>query len=98
PHFVDVTVWRELAEATGELKRGDGGFVLGRLVNASWTDKEGNRRPTTRLEGQRVGFVPRGPGGGGAGTRPARPASGAQARTTTLDIDKEFRLGEDLPF
>ncbi|NLG09241.1 MAG: single-stranded DNA-binding protein [Deinococcales bacterium] len=97
-HFVDVTVWRELAEATGELKRGDGVFVMGRLVNDSWTDKEGNRRFTTRLEGQRVEFLTRGPGSGGAGTRPERQATGAQARTSTLDIDEEFPPEEDLPF
>src|SRR5690606_10877506 len=84
--------------ATGELKRGDGVFVMGRLVNDSWTDKEGNRRFTTRLEGQRVEFLTRGPGSGGAGTRPERQATGAQARTSTLDIDEEFPPEEDLPF
>ncbi len=97
-HFVDVTVWRELAEASGELKRGDGVFVIGRLVNDSWTDKEGNRRFATKLEGQRVEFLTRGPGSGGAGTRPERQASGAQASPSTLDIDEEFPPEEDLPF
>ena len=97
-HYVDVNVWRELAEAAGELKRGDPVFVIGRLVNDSWTDKEGNRRFTTRLEGQRVEFLTRGPGSGGAGTRPERPAQGAQARPSTLDIDEEFPPEEDLPF
>lgn len=99
-HFVDVTTWRELAEDTGELKRGDGVFVIGRLVNDSWTDREGNRRYTTRLEGQRVEFLARGPGNGGAGTRPDRPAAGAQtsASTSQLDIDEEFPPEEDLPF
>lgn len=99
-HFVDVTAWRELAEAAGELKRGDGVFVQGRLVNDSWTDKEGNRRFSTKLEGQRVEFLTRGPGTGGAGTRPQQAAAGAQASTSTstLDIDEEFPPEEDLPF
>ena len=97
-HYVDVNVWRELAEGTGDLKRGDPVFVIGRLSNDSWTDKEGNRRFTTRLEGQRVEFLTRGPGSGGAGTRPERQATGAQARTSTLDIDEEFPPEEDLPF
>lgn len=97
-HYVDVNVWRELAEAAGELKRGDPVFVIGRLVNDSWTDKEGNRRFTTRLEGQRVEFLTRGPGSGGAGTRPERAAPDAQARPSTLDIDEEFPPEEDLPF
>lgn len=96
--YVDVNVWRELAEATGELKRGDPVFVIGRLVNDSWTDKEGNRRFTTRIEGQRVEFLTRGPGSGGAGSRPSEPAMVAQASSSKLDIDEEFPPEEDLPF
>lgn len=98
-HFVDVTVWRDLAEGCESLRKGDGVFVIGRLVNDSWTDKEGNRRFTTRLEGQRVEFITRGPGSGGAGTRAERTvATGAQARSSKLDIDEEFPPEEDLPF
>src|SRR5690606_13360642 len=103
-HYVDVNVWRDLAEGTGELKRGDPVFVIGRLSNDSWTDKEGNRRFTTRIEGQRVEFLTRGPGSGGAGTRtgaqprPETTSRGAQASTSTLDIDEEFPPEEDLPF
>lgn len=96
--YVDVNVWRELAEATGELKRGDPVFVIGRLSNDSWTDKEGNRRFTTRIEGQRVEFLTRGPGSGGAGTRPQPQAEVAQASQSKLDIDEEFPPEEDLPF
>lgn len=95
-HFVDVNVWRELAESCGELAKGDPVFVTGRLVNDSWTDKDGNRRYTTRIEGSRVEFLTRGPGVGGAGTRPEPVASRAQA--SQLDIDEEFPPEEDLPF
>lgn len=97
-HYVDVNVWRALAEGTGELKRGDPVFVIGRLSNDSWTDKEGNRRFTTRIEGQRVEFLTRGPGSGGAGTRTEAQLRPAQASTSTLDIDEEFPPEEDLPF
>lgn len=98
-HYVDVNVWRELAEACGELAKGDPVFVIGRLVNDSWTDKDGNRRFTTRLEGSRVEYLTRGPGGGGAATRPERPAASAEgAQTRQLDIDEEFPPEEDLPF
>jgi single-strand DNA-binding protein len=94
-----VNVWRELAEACGELAKGDPVFVIGRLVNDSWTDKDGNRRFTTRLEGARVEYLTRGPGGGGAATRPERPAAVAEdAQTRQLDIDEEFPPEEDLPF
>lgn len=98
-HFVDVTVWRDLAEACSELAKGDPVLVVGRLVTDSWTDKEGNRRFTTRIEGSRVEFLTRGPGGGGAGARSKE--SGVRAEQDSgkdLDIDEEFPPEEDLPF
>ena len=101
-HYVDVNVWRELAEASAELAKGDPVFVIGRLVNDSWTDQEGNKRYTTRVEGSRVEFMTRGPGMGGAGTRSpvtsaaTRPQGSAQG--SQLDIDEEFPPEEDLPF
>lgn len=98
-HYVDVNVWRDLAEATGELRKGDPVFVVGRLVNDSWTDRDGNRRYTTRIEGSRVEYLTRGPGSGGAGTRPEQPVRSAQTRQASqLDIDEEFPPEEDLPF
>jgi single-strand DNA-binding protein len=100
-HFVEVTVWRELAEACGELTKGAPVFVVGRLVNDNWTDKDGNRKFMTRLEGLRVEYLTRGPGDGGAGTRPrteAKAAPTASAQTSQLDIDEEFPPEEDLPF
>jgi single-strand DNA-binding protein len=95
-HFVDVNVWRDLAEASGELAKGDPVFVKGRLVNDSWSDKEGNRRYTTRIDGSRVEYLTRGPGAGGTGTRPESQNQGVQA--SQLDIDEEFPPEEDLPF
>jgi single-strand DNA-binding protein len=107
-HYVDVNVWRELAEASASLAKGDPVFVIGRLVNDSWTDRDGNKRFTTRIEGSRVEHLTRGPGAGGAGARPttsARPAAPAAAsagasgaQTRQLDIDEEFPPEEDLPF
>jgi len=104
-HYVDVNVWRDLAEGCAELAKGDPVFVIGRLVNDSWTDRDGNRRFTTRIEGSRVEFLTRGPGTGGSGTRrgpssqESDDAHGAQAgRDRRLDIDDEFPPEEDLPF
>ncbi|MGL4611136.1 MAG: single-stranded DNA-binding protein [Trueperaceae bacterium] len=107
-HYVDVNVWREMAESCGELKKGDPVFVIGRLVNDNWTDQEGNKRYTTRVEGSRVEYLTRGPGGG-TGTRSERPVAlgnNNQATATKqnapmgqkLDIDEEFPPEEDLPF
>src|SRR5690625_1277365 len=99
-HFVDVTAWRELAVTCAELSKGDPVFVIGRLVNETWTDREGNRRFSTRLEARRGEVLTRGPGGGGAGTRP-QSTQAAGARTSRLDIDEdeqEFPPEEELPF
>lgn len=97
-HFVDINVWRELAEACGELAKGDPVFAIGRLTNDSWTDRDGNKRYTTRIEASRVEFLTRGPSGGGAGTRPESSSSTRSAQTRQLDIDEEFPPEEDLPF
>lgn len=70
-HFIDVTLWRELAEAASELKKGDPMLVTGRLVNESWTDREGNKRNSTKVEAKRVETLSRGPGApGGAEATP----------------------------
>jgi single-strand DNA-binding protein len=99
-HYIDVNVWRELAEATATIAKGDPVFVIGRLVNDNWTDKDGNKRFTTRIEGSRVEQLTRGPGSGGAGTRVAgQPkVAAAPAQTRQLDIDEEFPPEEELPF
>jgi single-strand DNA-binding protein len=102
-HFVEVNVWRELAEGCAELAKGDPVFVSGRLVTDNWTDKDGNRQFKTKIEGSRVEYLTRGPGGGGTGARPAQ--AGQQAgpdkddrASQKLDIDEEFPPEEDLPF
>jgi len=104
-HFVEVNVWRELAEACAELAKGDPVLVSGRLVTDNWTDKDGNRQYKDKLEGSRVEYLTRGPGGGGTGTRPQASPVGAQRgqeasrpKPKGLDIDEEFPPEEDLPF
>ena len=65
-HYVEINLWRDLAETASELKKGDPVLVTGRLVNESWTDKEGNKRNSTRVEGRRIEALSRGPGAPGA--------------------------------
>lgn len=76
-HFIDVSLWRELAEAAAELKKGDPVFITGRLVNESWTDREGNKQNKTKVEGRRIESLSRGPGAsGGVGATPGAGRSG----------------------
>ena len=97
-HYVDAQAWRELAEAAAELKKGDGVFLIGRLVNDSWTSSTGERRYTTRIELSRLERLGRGPGTGGPGLQTAsKPA----VRTGKVDIDDGLEIfppEEDLPF
>lgn len=89
-HFIDIQVWRELAEGLADLGKGDGVMVMGRLVNDSWQDQEGNKRYRTYIEGTRVETLTRGPSSGGAATRsqPAQSSpqtSGASAPAAVID-------------
>ena len=107
-HFVEVNVWRELAESCAELAKGDPVMVMGRLVTDNWTDKDGNRNYKDKLEGMRVEYLTRGPGGGGTGTRPSananRDAQRGQetsrkgANNSALDIDEEVSTRRGFTF
>ncbi|WP_038048898.1 single-stranded DNA-binding protein [Thermus caliditerrae] len=97
-HFIEVQAWRDLAEWAGELKRGDGLLVIGRLVNDSWTSSSGERRFQTRVEALRLEQPTRGPERAG-GSRPQEARSSVQ--TGGVDIDEgleDFPPEEDLPF
>lgn len=72
-HWIDVTLWREMAEAMKELRKGDPVMVKGRLVNESWTDKDGNKRNSTKVEATRVEALSRGAGAGASAATPAGP-------------------------
>ncbi|WP_420595003.1 single-stranded DNA-binding protein [Deinococcus sp.] len=79
-HWIDITLWRELAEACQNLHKGDPVLVQGRLVNDSWQDKDGNKRNTTKVEATKVEILSRGPGAGAA-SGPAAPRPQAAAST-----------------
>jgi single-strand DNA-binding protein len=107
-HYVDVQVWRELAEACGELQKGDPVLIVGRFVTDNWTDNDGNKRYQERIEGSRIEFLQRSGGNRPHASRPegnqpsaSQPASSPAsppAPSRNLDIDEEFPPEEDLPF
>jgi single-strand DNA-binding protein len=81
-HWIDATLWRELAEANKELRKGDPILITGRLTNEGWTDKDGNKRNSTKIEATKVEALSRGAATGTA-TTPAAPrqATASAART-----------------
>jgi single-strand DNA-binding protein len=100
-HYVEAQAWRELAEYAAELKKGDGAFLIGRLVNDSWTAQDGTRRFTTRVELSRLERLARGTGQSTGGNS-SQMASIAKGRTGKVDIEEgledDFPPEEDLPF
>lgn len=100
-HYVEAQAWRELAEFAAELKKGDGAFLMGRLVNDSWTAQDGTRRYTTRVELSRLERLARGTGQSTGGNG-SQMASAAKGRAGKVDIEEgledDFPPEEDLPF
>jgi single-strand DNA-binding protein len=49
-HYVDITVWGALAQAYTDTKKGSGVFVTGRLFNDTWTDHDGKKHSSLKVE------------------------------------------------
>jgi single-strand DNA-binding protein len=81
-----VVLWGKTAETLSEyLRKGKQIYVEGRLQTRSWDDKEGKKRYTTEIRGDRVVLLGGAPGRGGAGTEredaghePAREPAAAE--------------------
>ena len=95
-NFVDITAWRELAEWTGDLSKGGGVFVQGRLINDSWTSQTGERRFATRIEAHRMGRLERFAAGSAETAKPTGKRSVPDIEEGLLEDD--FPSEEDLPF
>lgn len=65
-----VVLWGKSAESLAEyLTKGKQIYVEGRLQTRQWDDKDGNKRYTTEIRGDKVVLL----GGGGGGSRGAAP-------------------------
>jgi single-strand DNA-binding protein len=73
-----IVLWGKTAESLNEyLTKGKQIYVEGRLQTRQWDDKDGNKRYTTEIRGDRIVLL--GGGGGGGGTRQQSRAAGAPA-------------------
>src|SRR5256885_14820291 len=91
-----VVVWGKQAESCGEyLDKGSQIFVEGRLQTRDWESKDGQKRSATEVVAERVQFMSRtkGSGGaaGGAGAPAAVPAAG-------FAPDEQHGGDDDVPF
>ena len=72
-----VVLWGKTAESLNEyLTKGKQIYVEGRLQTRQWDDKDGNKRYTTEIRGDRIVLLG---GGGGRGGGASRGESGASS-------------------
>ena len=93
-----VVLWGKSAESLTEyLTKGKQIYVEGRLQTRQWDDKDGNKRYTTEIRGDRIVLLGGGGGGRSAGVHREGDfgASGAQAPAPE---SSEPLTDDDIPF
>ena len=96
-----VVLWGKTAESLNEyLTKGKQIYVEGRLQTRQWDDKDGNKRYTTEIRGDRIVLL--GGGGGGGGSRPGGGRGGATAGAPGMEEPMGEPVSElsddDIPF
>ncbi len=92
-----VVLWGKSAESLAEyLTKGKQIYVEGRLQTRQWDDKDGNKRYTTEVRGDRVVLLGGG-GGRGASMAPAGSDSGSRPGPGPTD-DSGPLTDDDIPF
>ena len=93
--FVDVVVWRQLAETVAKFfSKGRMAVVSGRLQIRPWTDKNGEKRFSTEIVAENVYFGDSKPKNG-EGTANEASAPGDVPENFVPQFDED---DEDLPF
>ena len=88
-----VVLWGKQAETLNEyLVKGKQIYVEGRLQTREWNDKDGNKKYTTEIRGDRVVLL--GGGGGGRREAPARtPQESGEPQEPAVPV-----TDDDIPF
>ena len=91
-----VVLWGKSAESLTEyLTKGKQIYVEGRLQTRQWDDKDGNKRYTTEIRGDRIVLL--GGGGGGRGMAADRGGDGPSAHAAAPE-SAEPLTDDDIPF
>ena len=96
-----VVLWGKSAESLAEyLTKGKQIYVEGRLQTRQWDDKDGNKRYTTEIRGDRIVLLGGGGGGrgAGAGSRSAGASGGDDMGTHGPEAPSEPLTDDDIPF
>ena len=91
-----IVLWGKSAETLSEyLVKGKQIYVEGRLQTRQWDDKDGNKRYTTEIRGDRIVLLSG--GGAGGGTRPQPQRAGAGPEEPMGEPVTEL-TDDDIPF
>ena len=92
-----VVLWGKTAESLAEyLTKGKQIYVEGRLQTRQWDDKDGNKRYTTEIRGDRIVLLGGMSGGGGGGRQQPR-ANAASSDEHMIEPGSEL-TDDDIPF
>ena len=87
-----VVLWGKQAESLNEyLTKGKQVYIEGRIQTRQWDDKDGNKRYTTEVRGDRVVLL----GGGARGGAPAARETTAETPSPAEPVDLS---DDDIPF
>jgi single-strand DNA-binding protein len=91
-----IVLWGKTAESLNEyLTKGKQIYVEGRLQTRQWDDKDGNKRYTTEIRGDRIVLLG---GGGGGGRQQARGAAAPSASEEQMGEPVSELTDDDIPF
>ena len=95
----NIDLWGKQAESLSEyLVKGKQIYVEGRLQTRQWDDKDGNKRYTTEIRGDRIVLLGGGGGGAGAGARSQR-AGASMGMDEPMGVEPGSELtDDDIPF
>jgi single-strand DNA-binding protein len=94
-----VVLWGKSAESLTEyLTKGKQIYVEGRLQTRQWDDKDGNKRYTTEVRGDRVVLLGGGSGGRGASMSGGPDSSGGSGGRPGPTDESAPLTDDDIPF
>ena len=97
--FLTVVVWGKQAESCGEyFDKGSQVFVEGRLQTRQWDDKDGNKRYTTEIRGDKIVLLGGGGGGRGASVDRGGDSMGGGHAGPPAPESSEPLTDDDIPF
>ena|SRR5437660_404238 len=95
----NIDIWGKQAETLTEyLRKGKQVYVEGRLQTDEYTDKEGIKRKSTKIRGDRIVLLGGGGGRGGGGYAREESAGGHAPAPSGGEAPSEPLTDDDIPF